>query len=63
MNNRFPLTLDIQMDLIGGIAAGMQYLHLSTPALIHKDLKTANVLVQIRPSESCSPTSMLPHIQ
>ncbi|EKX40161.1 hypothetical protein GUITHDRAFT_48170, partial [Guillardia theta CCMP2712] len=48
LNNRFAMTFDIQMDLISGIAAGMQYVHLANPPLIHKDLKAANVLVDAK---------------
>eukprot|EP00698_Gefionella_okellyi_P014722 TRINITY_DN4091_c0_g1_i1.p1 TRINITY_DN4091_c0_g1~~TRINITY_DN4091_c0_g1_i1.p1 ORF type:complete len:1166 (+),score=236.56 TRINITY_DN4091_c0_g1_i1:511-3498(+) len=41
------ITAQIAMKLIIGIAKGMNYLHQQRPPIIHRDLKTPNVLVDV----------------
>lgn len=49
-----PLNLDVQVDLVKkvefgmDIARGMSALHAQKPPIIHRDLKTANLLVSAR---------------
>lgn len=40
-----PLPLDYALDVLLDIAKGMEFLHLATPPILHRDLKTPNILL------------------
>jgi serine/threonine protein kinase len=53
------LSLTIRMKMARDAALGMNWLHLSTPKFIHRDLKTSNLLVDenLRVKVSVWPTA------
>lgn len=45
MDRTFPMSHKTEMNFVSQIAAGMHYLHTSNPVILHRDLKTDNLLV------------------
>ena len=44
-NETLPLEGDVVLQLLRDIVSGMQFLHSASPAVLHNDLKAANILV------------------
>ena len=44
-NETLPLEGDVVLQLLRDIVSGMQFLHSASPAVLHNDLKSANILV------------------
>eukprot|EP00002_Diphylleia_rotans_P006635 TRINITY_DN159_c0_g1_i7.p1 TRINITY_DN159_c0_g1~~TRINITY_DN159_c0_g1_i7.p1 ORF type:complete len:2480 (-),score=532.94 TRINITY_DN159_c0_g1_i7:244-7683(-) len=44
-NEQIEMTLDMQMGFLIDAAKGLQYLHLSNPPILHRDLKSPNLLL------------------
>lgn len=50
-----PLNWPLRLKIATDIAKGMLFLHSSTPPIVHRDLKTPNILVRIL--RACSNTA------
>jgi len=51
-NTRQELSLYQRIKILTDVAAGMRYLHAQTPRVVHRDLKSSNVLLT-KPIRSC----------
>ncbi|EKX42264.1 hypothetical protein GUITHDRAFT_74117, partial [Guillardia theta CCMP2712] len=47
-DNQFDFPFDVRMEIATGIACGMQYVHLAKPPVLHRNLKAANVLLDLK---------------